>query len=133
MALLEQPASQLAERKWVRYVYNAVGILSLVLGIIGIVTPVLPTTPFILLSGYSFARGSEKMYNWIMSHRYFGPLIKTFRDEKRIPLKIKIFATVMLVTTISITAFFIVPLLAVKIGMGTIGLAVIIYIWTYPN
>lgn len=113
--------------------FIAIGILSLVLGIIGIVTPVLPTTPFILLSGYCFARGSQRLHDWILSHRYFGPMIIAFRDERRIPLKIKIFASLMIAVTMSITAFFIVPLIAVKIGMGVVGVAVIVYIWTFRN
>jgi uncharacterized membrane protein YbaN (DUF454 family) len=117
----------------VRYTFIAVGIVSLVLGIVGIVTPILPTTPFILLSGYCFARGSERLHDWIISHRYFGPMIIAFRDERRIPLKVKIFASLMIAVTMSITAFFIVPLLAVKIGMGIVGVAVIIYIWSFRN
>ncbi|GAB4439847.1 MAG: hypothetical protein OHK0011_22370 [Turneriella sp.] len=116
-----------------RYTFISVGILSLILGIVGIVTPILPTTPFILLSGYCFARGSERLHNWIIGHRYFGPMIIAFREERRIPLKVKIFASIMLAVTMSITAFFIVPLLAVKIGMGVVGVAVIIYIWSFRN
>jgi hypothetical protein len=126
-------APALHESGVVRYTFITIGIISLILGIIGIVTPVLPTTPFILLSGYCFARGSERLHNWILSHRYFGPMIIAFREEKRIPLKVKIFATIMLVVTMSITAFFIVPLPAVKIGMGLAGIAVIAYIWTFRN
>jgi uncharacterized membrane protein YbaN (DUF454 family) len=125
--------ANLHSSKAVRYTFNAIGILSLVVGIIGIVTPVLPTTPFILLSGYCFARGSERLHNWILSHRYFGPMIISFREERRIPLKIKIFASLMIAVSMSITAFFIVPLLAVKIGMGIVGVAVIVYIWSFRN
>lgn len=117
----------------VRYTFIAVGIVSLILGIVGIVTPILPTTPFILLSGFCFARGSERLHDWILAHRYFGPMIIAFRDERRIPLKVKIFASLMIAVTMSITAFFIVPLLAVKIGMGVVGAAVIVYIWSFRN
>ncbi|HMV35164.1 MAG TPA: YbaN family protein [Turneriella sp.] len=117
----------------VRYTFITIGVISLLLGIVGIVTPILPTTPFILLSGFCFARGSERLHDWILSHRYFGPMIIAFRDEKRIPLKVKIFASLMIAVTMSITAFFIVPLLAVKIGMGVVGVAVIGYIWTFRH
>ena len=60
-------------------------------------------------------------------------MIRAFRDERRIPLKVKIFATAMIVITMSTTAIFVVPLLAVKIGMGVIGSAVIWYIWTFRD
>lgn len=107
--------------------------VSLVLGIIGIVTPILPTTPFVLLSGFCFARGSERLYGWITHHRLFGPMIVTFRDERRIPLRVKILASLMIATTMSVTVFFIVPLPAVKILMGLVGVAVITYIWTFRH
>ncbi len=126
-------APALHDSRAVRYTFITIGVISLLLGIVGIVTPILPTTPFILLSGFCFARGSERLHDWILSHRYFGPMIIAFRDEKRIPLKVKIFASLMIAVTMSITAFFIVPLLAVKIGMGVVGVAVIGYIWTFRH
>ena len=105
----------------------------MLLGIIGVVTPVLPTTPFILLSGYCFARGSERFHDWILAHRYFGPMIRAFRDEKRIPLKAKIFATVMIALTMSITAIFFVKKLYAIVAMAAVGVAVVIYLWTFKN
>jgi uncharacterized protein len=107
--------------------------MSLVIGIIGVVTPVLPTTPFVLLSAFCFARGSERFHTWIMSHRYFGPMVRAFQEEKRIPLKIKIFATLMIATTMSITAIFFVKKLFAIAAMASVGVAVVIYIWTFKN
>lgn len=129
----EKTSATLARSRYLRYLYILLGVVSLVLGIVGVVTPILPTTPFILLSGFCFARGSERLHDWMLAHRYFGPMIKAFRDERRIPLKVKIFATLMIAITMSITAFFIVPLLAVKIGMGIVGIGVVWYIWTFQS
>jgi len=123
----------LSRSRSLRYLYIFLGITSLVLGVVGVVTPVLPTTPFILLSGFCFARGSDRLHQWMLDHRYFGPMIRVFRDERRIPLKVKIFATLMIAVTMSVTAIFIVPLLAVKIGMGVVGSAVVWYIWTFSS
>lgn len=129
--MASRPA-RLATVKWVRYLYVAAGFVSLALGIIGVVTPVLPTTPFILLSGFCFARGSERFHLWIMGHKYFGPMIRAFRDEKRIPLKAKIIATVMIVVTMTATALVVRKPVAI-IGMASVGVAVVIYIWTFKN
>ncbi len=115
-----------------RYVYIGLGWLSLALGIIGVVTPILPTTPFILLSGFCFARGSERFYAWIMAHKYFGPMIRAFRDEKRIPLKAKILATAMIIVTMTTTAVIVRKPVAI-IGMASVGVGVIVYIWTFKN
>ncbi len=135
----EQPAApiagkhKLATARWLRYVFISVGVISLLLGIIGVVTPVLPTTPFILLSGYCFARGSERFHDWILAHRYFGPMIRAFRDEKRIPLKAKIFATAMIALTMSVTAIFFVKKVYAIVAMASVGVAVVTYIWTFKN
>jgi uncharacterized protein len=126
------PPSRLAGSTWVRYLYIAAGWISLALGIIGVVTPILPTTPFILLSGYCFARGSERFHTWIMRHKYFGPMIRAFRDEKRIPLKAKIIATAMIVVTMTATALVVRKPVAI-IGMASVGVAVVIYIWTFKH
>ena len=124
---------KLATARWLRYVFISVGVISLLLGIIGVVTPVLPTTPFILLSGYCFARGSERFHDWILAHRFFGPMIRAFRDEKRIPLKAKIFATAMIALTMSVTAIFFVKKVYAIVAMASVGVAVVTYIWTFKN
>ncbi len=136
LSVAEKPAqrrAKLVTAPWLRYLFITVGFISLLLGIIGVVTPVLPTTPFILLSGYCFARGSERFHDWILAHRYFGPMIRAFRDEKRIPLKAKIFATAMIVLTMSITAIFFVKKIYAIIAMATVGVVVVIYLWTFKN
>ncbi len=124
---------KLATARWMRYVFITIGVISLLLGIVGVVTPVLPTTPFILLSGYCFARGSERFHDWILAHRYFGPMIRAFRDERRIPLKAKIFATVMIALTMSITSIFFVKKAYAIMAMASVGVAVVTYLWTFKN
>ena len=63
-----------------KYLYVFFGCLSLVCGIIGIVTPILPTTPFILLAAFCFARGSSRFHTWITTHHTFGPMIVKYHD-----------------------------------------------------
>ena len=82
------------------------GLLSLGLGIAGMFLPVLPTTPFILLSAALFARSSEKYYQKLMHHRVFGSLVRGFREEKAIPLHVKIYAVSLLWITIHASVFF---------------------------
>lgn len=85
---------------------TAAGMISLGLGVAGMFLPVLPTTPFILLSAALFARSSDKFYNKLMEHRVFGSLVRGFREEKAIPLHVKIYAVSLLWITILITVFF---------------------------
>ena len=83
-------ALNLRMRHIFRYILVAVGTLSCVLGIIGIFVPVLPTTPFLLLSAALYFRSSPKLYRLLLNHRTLGPYIKNFREHKSIPLRVKI-------------------------------------------
>ena len=82
------------------------GTISLALGIIGIVIPVLPTTPFLLLAAACYARSSEKFYNWLMGNRVFGSYIRNYREGRGIPLKVKAIAITFLWATILLSMFF---------------------------
>lgn len=63
----------------------AVGLLSLVCGAIGVVLPVIPTTPFLLLSAFCFARSSERLHNYLISHRIFGEYISNYYNHAMTP------------------------------------------------
>ena len=66
------------------------GIVSLALGIAGIFLPLLPTTPFLLLSAWLFVRSSPRLYAWLTNHPRLGPYIRNFRENRAIPLRVKI-------------------------------------------
>lgn len=89
-----------------KYIYLIIGSLSLVLGIAGIFLPVLPTTPFLLLAAALFFRSSPRAYAWLLNHRYLGPYIRNFREDKSIPLRVKVIAiTFLWITAIHCIVF----------------------------
>lgn len=73
-----------------RYVYIALGITFTILGVIGIMLPLLPTTPFLLLASALFIKSSEKLYSWLLNQRMLGPYLKNFMEKRAIPLRAKI-------------------------------------------
>ena len=73
------------------------GWLSFALGLAGVVLPLLPTVPFMLLAAFCFARGSERFHDWLVNHPRFGPAIRDWRDTRSISRKGKIWATVGIV------------------------------------
>ena len=76
------------------------GVVSLALGVAGIFLPLLPTTPFLLLAAWLFVRSSPRLYDWLMSHPRLGEYIRNFREERAIPLRVKIVSVSLIWLTI---------------------------------
>lgn len=69
-----------------KYFLIIIGWLSVILGVIGIVLPLLPTTPFILLAATCFAKSSPRFHTWLKQHKYFGPIIDHYKSGHPIPI-----------------------------------------------
>lgn len=100
------------------------GIISVILGTAGILLPLLPTTPFLLLSAYCFLNSSKKLHTWLINHKYFGKYIYNYCTYKAIPLKTKIISISLLWITIGFSIFFIVKIIHAKIFLLFIAIAV---------
>ena len=110
-----------------RIIYLILGFITTFLGIIGIIIPIIPTTPFLLLSAFFFLRSSQKLYNWLLNHKVLGKYIYNYMPYKAIPKKAKIAAITLIVVGISITLI-LVDNLIVYITLPIIATIVSIYI-----
>jgi len=116
---------------WLRLLWLLGGVLSLVLGIIGIFVPLLPTTPFVLLAAFCFARGSSRCERWLLGHRVFGPMVRDWRANRAVPLRAKQLASVMMAFG-SVMAAFKLPLhLAWLPAACCAGVAA--WLWSLPT
>ena len=83
-----------------KYIYITIGLISFVVGAIGIILPVLPTTPFLLLASVCFAKGSDRINNWFINTTIYKKHLESFVREKAMTLKQKVcilaFTTFML-------------------------------------
>ena len=120
-------------KKIVRAFFFITGSISLVLGGIGIVLPILPTTPFLLLALACYLRSSERMTQWMLTNKYFGKYIKNYKEGKGIPLKTKLFALIILWATIVYSAFFIIPIWIIQIILFLIAIAVTLHLIRLPT
>ena len=77
-------------------VYFATGWLFFFLGVIGVVLPVLPTTPFMLLALWAFSKSSVRFHYWLYNHKFFGPPLKKWHQYRVIPLSAKILSVSMM-------------------------------------
>lgn len=112
-----------------KYLLILLGSLSLILGIIGIFLPLLPTTPFLLLSSFCYVRSSKRMYNWLINHKVFGNYIYCYLTYKAVPMKTKIFAIAFLWTTM-IISMLLISSLHVRLFLAIIGIGVTIHLLT---
>ena len=116
-----------------RAAFNFAGFVSLILGVVGIVLPLLPTTPFLLLSAACFARSSDKFYHWLLSHPWFGHYIDNYRQGRGIPLKVKVVAIAIMWLSISCSIIFFVNFIWAKLLLLCIAIAVSCYLWRQPD
>lgn len=82
----------------------AAGLVALGLGLIGIVLPGLPTTPFVLLAAACFARASPRLHRWLTNHRYLGPMVRDWEANRSLPLRVKWIAITMMGTMVLLSA-----------------------------
>lgn len=111
----------------VRYLLLGIGLLSLILGVVGIFVPLLPTTPFLLLSAACFMRSSRRFHTWLVTHPHLGPWIRDYLDGEGIPLKGKVYAIGLMWTSILLSCYF-VPVLPARIFLLTSATLVTLYI-----
>lgn len=81
------------------------GLVALALGLIGIVLPGLPTTPFVLLAAACFARASPRLHHWLTQHRYLGPMVRDWEANRSLPLRVKWIAISMMGTMVLLSAW----------------------------
>ena len=86
-----------------RAVWFVVGIVALVLAALGAALPLLPTTPFLLVATYAFARSSRRWHAWLHSHRVFGPIIRDWREHRAIDRRAKIVSVASMVAVLGVS------------------------------
>ncbi len=109
------------------------GTLFVALGVIGILMPVLPTTPFLLLAAVCYARSSQRFYDWLMTNRVFGSYIRNYREGRGIPLAHKIVSISLLWLTIGYAAGFAVSQWWLKLILLAIAAGVTLHLVRVKN
>jgi len=114
-----------------RIAWLAVGFVSLALGGIGILLPLLPTTPFVLAAAVAFAKSSDRLHRWLLEHNVFGPLIDNWRRNGAISQSTKVASILSMVAILVVSLLLAVPTHVIVIQAVVLG-ACAVFILTRP-
>jgi len=115
-----------------QYIRAGLGLICIALAGIGVWLPLLPTVPFLLLAAFFFARSSDRLHNWLMTHPIFGPLIDDWNRSGAIHPRAKRLATLSAIVVVSLSLLFGIPRFIIIIQIVSLSF-VMLFIWTRPN
>jgi len=107
-------------RKWL---LEICGLAAVGLGVFGIFLPLLPTTPFLLLAAACFLRSSDRLYDWLIHHRWFGRTIRQYREHKAVSLQTKLATLLLLWITLAISGM-VIDVLWLRLVLLLVGIGV---------
>ena len=123
---------RIAERPFRRAALIVCGTLSLGLGLLGVFVPLLPTTCFLLIAAWCYARSSSRLYDRLMRARWIGPYLRRYRDERAIPAHVKSASLAIMWITIGYSAY-VFPNLLVRIALLLTAIAVSWHLYKLPS
>ena len=112
--------------------WNILGFLSLGMAYIGVITPGIPYSVFVVFAAYCFSKGSERMHRWIMNHKLFGPFLRNWSEKRVFPQKMKYLMIGMMSLSLILMSVGSVPLRGV-IYTGIFMALVAVWAWRYPS
>ncbi len=118
---------------FVRILCIVLGSVSLVLGVIGAFVPLLPTTPFLLLTAFLYMKGSQRCYVWLMRQPVLGKYIRDYRENKIIPLRAKIISLTLMWGSMAYCAVYVIHQWPVRILLAMIAIGVTMHILSFKS
>ena len=115
-----------------KVLWTTLGLLSLGMAYVGVVTPGIPYSPFVVFAAYCFSKGSERLHKWIYNHKLFGPFLTNWGEKRVFPLKMKFFMLAMMSTSLLIMFFTGVPTRGIYYT-GAFMACVAVWAWRYPS
>jgi uncharacterized protein len=117
----------------VRLLLLATGFVAVGLGIAGLVLPVLPTTPFMLVAAACFARSSPRFHRWLLRHRTFGPIVAEWEGHRAIPWRTKLWAIALMSATLAMSITFFVKPPWLRVVLAAFGLVLAVWLYRVPS
>ena len=112
--------------------WNCLGFLSLGMAYIGVITPGIPYSCFVVFAAYCFSKGNERMHRWLYNHKLFGPFLTNWGEKRVFPQKMKYFMLAMMSTSLLIMYFTGVKPIGI-ISTACFMALIAIWAWRYPS
>lgn len=123
-----------------RTIWFLIGTICVLLGAVGTMLPILPTTPFLLAAAACYCKSSERAYKWLLNNKWFGEYIRNYKEGRGIPKRTKIATLSLLWTTIGFSTVFALPrllpemlILPMQLAMIVVAVAVSVHILKLPT
>ncbi len=116
-----------------RVIYLLLGWFFVGVAALGVVLPLLPTTPFLLLAAILFARSSEHFYAWLLGNRHFGAVIRQWREDASLPLGVRIKAIVLVVAVFSLSIYLMRALPWLQLGLVLLCAGLVLFLLRLPE
>jgi hypothetical protein len=117
----------------VRALLMVAGSLCVLLGLLGLFLPLLPTTPFMLLAAACYARASTRFYNWLLNNPTLGPTILEWRRHRSIPYRVKWISILLMSATLASSIVFFVRPLELQVVLALFGVGLALWLWRLPS
>ncbi|MFC1919845.1 YbaN family protein [Chloroflexota bacterium] len=114
--------------RWKRRLFIIAGTIALGIGVVGIIIPVLPTTPFLLLAAICYMRGSLRLYNVLLRNRFIGSYVRNYLEGRGMPFKMKIWTLTLLWIAVVCTAVLATSSAVVRTILAVVLIGVTIHI-----
>jgi len=114
-----------------KFLWKILGFLSLGMAYVGLITPGIPYSCFVVFAAYCFAKGSPAMHAWLYNHKIFGPFLTNWGEKRVFPTKMKFFMLAMMSSSLIIMSFT-VPVKGV-VYTGMFMLCVAVWAWRFPG
>ena len=115
-----------------KFIYFTLGCLCIVMAWIGVITPGIPYSPFVVAAAFCFARSSERAHRWIMTHKIFGPFLTNWSEKRVFPQRMKYLMIAMMSLSLVLMTVSGVKLMGI-ISTGIFMAIVATWAWRYPS
>jgi len=115
-----------------QFLWKILGFISLGMAYLGVITPGLPYSIFVVFAAYCFAKGSPKMHAWLYNHKLFGPFLTNWNEKRVFPHKMKFFMLAMMTT--SLVIMFVTGVKPIGVISTAVFMALVaVWAWRFPG